>query len=268
MKSMKKILLSTFIFISCFSVFAITGTEVVEKYFEKNPAPIFSKTEFKLETFKDNKIEDSVSVIQFGRNKNSLTETVFEITKNPTKKGTRFLQSQKEKGADSRWIYMPSLKSTRKIGATDGAKSFVGTEFTYNDTAMREVNEDKHEIFEENKQISIDGKVYVCWVVKSVPVSKKSLEFDYRLQYYDQNTVMPVRIEYFDKTGKMTKIMEIKELATVNGTKGLVHNTRKVTEVINLVTNRRSVLTILNQELDNELKPTYFTQQWLSSGKN
>ena len=264
---MKKVLLSAFVFISCCSVFAITGTEVVQKYFEKNPAPLFSKTEFKVETYEGNKLKDSITLNQFGRNKDALTETVFEVTKSPSTKGTRFLQSQKEKGSDARWIYTPALRTTRKIGAQDGSKSFVGTEFTYNDTAMRELDEDKHELLEESKTISVGGKSYNCWVVKSVPKSIKNLEFAYRVQYYDQDSCMPVKIEYFNKNDKMTKTMEIKELAVIVGANGVKHYTRKQTEIINLATNRRSVLTLLNQELDNEVSPKYFVQSWLSTGK-
>lgn len=264
---MKKLVAFTAVMFSFASVFAITGKEVVEKYFEMNPAPLFSKTEFKVETFKNGKIEDAITLVQFGRNKNDLTETVFEVTKNPSLKGTRFLQSQKTKSADARWIYMPSLKAVRKIGSNDGAKSFVGTEFTYNDTALRTVEKDTHELVSENQSLTLGGTTYNCYVVKSVPVQKKGLEYDSRVLYYDKNTFIPVKIEYFDKTGKMTKVVEVKQLDKLQGAGGKTYNVRRVTDFTNTQTNRRSTLTILSMELDNELKSTYFTQNWLSTGK-
>ncbi len=264
---MKKLVAFTAVMFSFASVFAITGKEVVEKYFEMNPAPLFSKTEFKVETFKNGKIEDAITLVQFGRNKNDLTETVFEVTKNPSLKGTRFLQSQKTKSADARWIYVPSLKAVRKIGSNDGSKSFVGTEFTYNDTALRTVEKDTHELVSENQSLTLGGSTYNCYVVKSVPVQKKGLEYDSRVLYYDKNTFIPVKIEYFDKAGKMTKVVEVKQLDKLQGASGKTYNLRKVTDFTNTQTNRRSTLTILSMELDNELKSTYFTQNWLSTGK-
>lgn len=254
----------------CFSVFAITGAEVVDKYFELNPAPVFSKTDFKVDSYKNGKLEQSVTLTQFGRHKNELTETVFEVEKDSKKalNETRFLQSQKKNGDDARWIFMPSLKTVRRIASGDASKSFVGTEFTYNDTALRDTNEDDHELVAESKSITTkSGKTYNCYVVKSVPKIKKNIEFAYRVQYFDHDSVMPVRIEYFDRNDKPTKTMEIQELVQLNGNMGKKYYCRKVTEITNFQTNRRSVLTILNMVLDTQLKDGYFTQNWLSSGK-
>ncbi len=265
---MKKLIAATVALACCASSFAITGKEVVEKYFSENPAPAFSRTEFKVESFKNGKLEDSLTLAQYGRNKNAMTETVFEVIKSPGLKGTRFLQSQKKNSADARWIYTPALKSVRKIGSQDGGKSFVGTEFTYNDTALRDIDDDKHTLVSENQSITVGGSSYNCYVVKSVPVSKRNIEFDYRVQYFDKNSMIPVRIEYFDKNGKMTKKMDVMKLEVLTGAKGVKHNLRKIAEITNMATGRSSVLTILSMELDRELKATYFSQNWLSTGKS
>lgn len=265
---MKKLVTFVGAVLCCASSFAITGKEVVDKYFSENPAPVFSRTEFKVESFKNGKIDDSLTLIQFGRNKNELTETVFEVTKNPGLKGTRFLQSQKKNTADARWIFTPALKSVRKIGSQDGGKSFVGTEFTYNDTALRDTDEDNHTLVSENQSVSVGNSTYNCYVVKSDPKSKRNIEFDYRIQYFDKNTYIPVKIEYFDKSGKLVKKMEVTKLEQLTGVSGKKYNLRKVAEITNMQTGRRSVLTILSMELDKELKATYFSQNWLSTGKN
>ena len=265
---MKKLVTLVGILFCCMSLSAITGKEVVDNYFFKNPAPAFSKTEFKVESFRNGKIEDSITIIQFGRNKNDLTETVFEVTKNPSLKGTRFLQSQKLRSADARWIFTPTLKTVRKIGSQDGAKSFVGTEFTYNDTALRETDKDNHSLISENQDITVGSASYNCYVVKSDPKSKRNIEFDYRIQYFDKNTYIPVKIEYFDKSGKLVKRMEVTKLEQLVGATGKKHNLRRVAEITNMLTGRRSVLTIISMELDKELKATYFSQNWLSTGKS
>lgn len=264
----KTIFLTALVFACGVSAFAITGKEVVDRYFSVNPAPDFSSTTFKVDTYsKAGKLEDSHTLKQFGRDRNELTETSFEVVKSPSNRGTRLLQSQKKNGSDSRWIYMPSLKTTRKIGVTDGSKSFIGTEFTYNDTSMRDADEDTHELLNENGTVTVGGKTYSCYIVKSVPVVKKHLEFDYRVQYFDKTSMIPVRIEYFNKVDKMTKTMEVTSLSSVTGATGKKHNLRQVAETVNLVTGRRSVLTVLSMECDKSLKDSYFTQQWLSTGK-
>ena len=65
----------------------------------------------------------------------------------------------------------------------------------------------------------------------------------------------------------MTKVVEVKQLDKLQGAGGKTYNVRRVTDFTNTQTNRRSTLTILSMELDNELKSTYFTQNWLSTGK-
>ena len=265
---MKKLIIFVGALFCCMPLSAITGKEVVDNYFFKNPAPAFSKTEFKVESFRNGKIEDSITIIQFGRNKNDLTETVFEITKNPSLKGTRFLQSQKKNSSDARWIFTPALKTVRKIGSQDGAKTFVGTELTYNDTALRETDKDNHSLISENQSVTVGSVSYNCYTVKSVPIQRKGLEYEYRIQYFDKNTYIPVKIEYFDKSGKLIKKMEVTKLEPLVGATGKKHNLRRVTEITNMLTGHRSVLTILSMELDKELKATYFSQNWLSTGKS
>ena len=264
---MKKSIVAALLSIACSAAFSLSGRDVVQKYFDTNPAPKFSKTTFKVDSYKGKSLDDSIILEQYGRNKNGLTETVFEVTKSASSRGTRLLQSQK-KGEDARFIYMPSLRTVRRIGIQDQTKSFVGTEFTYNDTSLRDIDDEEHELVSENQSVKTEGGNFNCWVVKSVPKSKREVEYDYRVQYFDHTSVMPIKIEYFDKTGKPMKTMTIKKLGTITGKSGTKHYTRLVTEMLNLKTNRSSVITIQKQILDEPLKDSYFTQNWLSTGKD
>jgi hypothetical protein len=264
---MKKIILAGLIAVASTAAFAITGKDVVQKYFDSNPAPAFSRTVFIVQSFKNGKLDDEVTFEQFGRNRNGLTETVFDVTKSASLKGTRFLQSQK-KNDDARFIYSPALRTVRRIPVQDKSKQFCGTEFTYNDTSVRDVDDDDHEVLDEKALVRIDSASYTCWSVKSTPHSKKDVEYDYRITYYDQKTVMPVKTEYFDRTGKLVKTMEIKKLVPEQGKTGKTHQCRLVTEMSNAKTGRKSVLTIKNQVLDEQVKDGYFSQNWLSTGKN
>ncbi|MBR0031830.1 MAG: outer membrane lipoprotein-sorting protein [Treponema sp.] len=265
---MKKIILSGLLAAACAASFALSGKDVVQKYFDTNPAPSFSKTLFICDSFKGGKLDDSVTVEQCGRHRNGLTETVFEIVKNPSLKGTRFLQSQK-KGDDARFIYAPALRTVRRIPVQDKSKQFVGSEYTYNDTSLRDIDEDDHELIDEKALVRIDSASYTCWAVKSTPHSKREVEYDYRIAYYDQNTVMPVKTEYFDRTGKLVKTMEIKKLVSIKGKMGKSHWCRQVCEIVNKRTGRSSVITVKSQILDDSalVKDGYFNQNWLSTGK-
>ena len=45
---------------------------------------------------------------------------------------------------DERWVYLPALRKVRRVAGRDRAKSFVGTDFNYDDLADRSVDEEEH----------------------------------------------------------------------------------------------------------------------------
>ncbi|MCK5687795.1 outer membrane lipoprotein-sorting protein, partial [Myxococcota bacterium] len=48
-------------------------------------------------------------------------------------KGTGLLTWDYEDKSDDMWLFMPALRKTRRIVASDKAKSFMGSEFSYSD---------------------------------------------------------------------------------------------------------------------------------------
>ncbi len=51
-------------------------------------------------------------------------------------KGTSLLTFDYENKTDDMWLYLPALRKTRRIVASEKAKSFMGSEFTYADIAV------------------------------------------------------------------------------------------------------------------------------------
>ena len=77
--------------------------------------------------------------------------------KTGSKKGTRFLQIENEGNKpDDKFIYLPELKSSRRVNSSEGSKSFLGTDATYDDLSTRDVDEDEHTYLIQN-QASMHG---------------------------------------------------------------------------------------------------------------
>ncbi|MDY7029898.1 MAG: outer membrane lipoprotein-sorting protein, partial [Spirochaetota bacterium] len=81
-----------------------------------------------------------------------------------TVKDTRFLSIENTNRDDDQWIYLPALGRVRRIAASEGDSSFMGTDFTYNDMQSREVYEDNHTLLREERFQEWD-----CYVVESIP---------------------------------------------------------------------------------------------------
>ncbi|MDD5133836.1 MAG: outer membrane lipoprotein-sorting protein [Phycisphaerae bacterium] len=109
---------------------------------------------------------------------------------------------------DDRWLYMPALDLVRRIAAGDKRTSFVGSDFLYEDVSGRNLAEDVHELVDSNDSV---------FVVKNTPKKPDSVEFSYYTVRIDRRTSMPMRMEYFDKTGRLYRIIESLQVKDISG---------------------------------------------------
>jgi len=73
-------------------------------------------------------------------------KNMFFFVSPPEIKDTAFLSWNYAKYGkdDDQWIYLPSLRKTRRIASSSKNDSFFGTEFTYADLNIRDLEEDEH----------------------------------------------------------------------------------------------------------------------------
>lgn len=109
---------------------------------------------------------------------------------------------------DDRWLYLPALDLVRRIAASDKRTSFVGSDFLYEDVSGRSLEEDTHELIETNDEF---------FVVKNVPKQADSVEFAYYNVSVDRKTYMPMKMEYYDKAGKMYRTIETVKVEDIGG---------------------------------------------------
>lgn len=129
-------------------------------------------------------------------------------------KGTGFLTwDYDEPGKDDdKWLYLPAMKKTRRISGSSARQDyFTGSDFTYDDMGSRSVDEDTHELLGEE---IIDG--YKCWKLESVPKDKRDI-FSRKIALIRQDCLIPVRVEYYDKLGRLHRRLEMSDIARVDG---------------------------------------------------
>ena len=68
-------------------------------------------------------------------------------------RGSRFLTIENQGKDNDQWIYLPSLGKVRRLAASEGAGSFMGTDFSYDDISSsdRKAELDNHRILREEK---------------------------------------------------------------------------------------------------------------------
>ncbi|NIP27766.1 MAG: outer membrane lipoprotein-sorting protein [Phycisphaerae bacterium] len=107
---------------------------------------------------------------------------------------------------DDRWLYLPALSLVKRIAAGDKRTSFVGSDFLYEDVSGRSLEDDTHELIETTEKM---------FVIKNVPKKPDSVEFGYYNVSIDRKTYVPMKMEFFDKEGKLYRVIESKKVEKI-----------------------------------------------------
>ena len=243
------------------SAFAIDGTEVMQKVYDRQK-PDFTKAAVTLTLVDKKGAKEVRQVGEYGRCKDNLTDVVMIFLAPSTVKDTRFLVKENRDRDDDKWIYLPSLRSTRRVAASEGDKPFVGTDFSYDDMSSREVEEDTHELLKESED---KGNFKDLYVVKSTPNDPKSSQYSYRISWVTKDSLIPTYIELYDKKGKLLKVNEIKAITQKTGNK--TYNIPTENVMTNVQTKHSTTLKMVNIEVDKPLQDGYFSTNFLNTGK-
>ena len=121
-----------------------------------------------------------------------------------------FIAQKHVGGEDDRWLYLPGLDLVKRIAASDKRTSFVGSDWFYEDISGRSLTADKHELLEGSKSY---------YLLKHTPKKASSVEFSYYKMWVHRASLLPTKVEYFNKSGKKYRVMTVEEVKDVQGFK-------------------------------------------------
>jgi outer membrane lipoprotein-sorting protein len=150
---------------------------------------------------------------------------------------------------DDRWLYQPALDLVKRIAAGDKRTSFVGSDFLYEDVSGRGVEEDSHELLRSEDS---------AYVVRNTPKDAGSVEFSRYDVWIDKNTFMPLKAEYYDKSGKKYRLVEALEVKDIQG-----HPTVLRSKASNLESGGSTVSSFSEVKYDIGLPDDIFTERYL-----
>jgi hypothetical protein len=183
----------------------------------------------------------------------------FKHSSNPaTIINTRFLTIENLNGSDEQWIFLPSLGKVRRIAASEGSGSFVGSDLSYSDisSANRDPGLDTHRIAREE-----DYRGKPCYVIESVP-RDSAWQYSKMIQWIDKANSVSYKVELYDKRGNHVKTLEILELKDVQG-----RLSPMVTKMTTLTTGTSTTVTVDRLEYDSPIPESVFTPRYLETGR-
>jgi outer membrane lipoprotein-sorting protein len=122
-------------------------------------------------------------------------------------RGTVMLTFEQSYDADEQWLYMPSLKRTKKINAENKSGSFLGTEFSWEDISTTELSKYHYKFLRD------DGN---AWVIERDPVYKFS-GYSKETTWVNKDNYQTTKIEYYDQKNDLLKTLELTEWEQYKG---------------------------------------------------
>jgi outer membrane lipoprotein-sorting protein len=169
--------------------------------------------------------------------------------------GTAFLMLEREKGESEQHIYLPGLKRTRRIVGREREGSFMGSDFSYADFERRDTRESNHK-----RQPDEDVGGVKTYVIESTPKSSDSA-YSKIETWVRQDNFLPLRIRFYDKSGKLLKTFYTKRIRTMEGRPVIVE-----AQMVNKQTGHTTELVVDNLRPKSNIPDTAFTPTALEHG--
>lgn len=171
---------------------------------------------------------------------------------------TRFLTMENPGSSDDRWIFLPALGKVRRIAASEGSGSFMGTDFSYDDisSTSRDADLDVHTLLREE-----DLSGHTCYVIESIP-KDKSYQYSKMVQWIDKSSRISSRIDLYDRKGTLVKQVEILETKEIQG-----RLSPTVTRITTLAAGTSTTVIMDILKYDDPIPEGVFTTSYLETGR-
>ncbi|MCK4531023.1 MAG: outer membrane lipoprotein-sorting protein [Candidatus Marinimicrobia bacterium] len=152
-------------------------------------------------------------------NRGSRTIETRSYTKGEDYSFTEYLAPAREEGikmlkiGDDLWTYDPDADRTITISGHMLRQSINGSDLSYEDMMSDETLNDDYKATTKGEEIIFDR---ACWVVELTAL-KVDVAYSTRKLWIDKERYLPLRGEYFAKSGKLLKRMEILKVMQTDG---------------------------------------------------
>ena len=135
---------------------------------------------------------------------NGVTKTLMRFIAPADVQGTSILIYDYEEKGDDMWVYLPSLRRTRRIVSTERGKNFMGSEFSNADMSRPNIDDFEYKLLGEE---TFNGKD--CWKIEAT-AKNRDVESEYgfrkRISYIDKSTYLVQQSELLDRFDKPYKV--------------------------------------------------------------
>lgn len=198
---------------------------------------------------------------------NTEHKTIFFLSPGDVK-NTAFLTydySDNEKD-DDQWMYLPALKKTKRIPASDKDSAFMGSDFSYADMTDKELDDYTFKLLKESTIKRKEGEVPV-WVIESTPVSQAVIDetgYKKSILYIRKDNYVLTRAKFYLKKADRIKYMDVRKLEKIDGIWVAMQTT--MTTKQGKQTLHKTVLNNSNVKINQPIDSNMFTIRTIEKG--
>ncbi len=168
--------------------------------------------------------------------------------------GTAFLTIEADNNSSTeQHLYLPALKRTRRIVASQKGRSFVNTDFTYEDMQRHPVDAWTYQLDGEE---TLAGRG--CHILVSLPKPGTDTQYSKLVSWIDKDSFLPLKTVFIDQKGRTAKIY------TVNSFE-MIDEIATETEVLmeDLLSGHKTRIKTLEISYNSDLSDALFTTRAL-----
>ena len=253
---MKKLLFLLFTLSISLSASDLTGREVIVKM-ESTKKVLTTQMNIKLTHTEIKRGKEKVrirEIVRYLKRYNTgkyKSKSLLRFLKPDIVKGTGFLIWSNRSGGNDQWLFLPKLKTAKRIESKAKTQRFMNTEFSYED--LESFNQSDEQYFLKDEE-NIDGTH--CYIIEVI--GHTQTQYKRRLVWIDSENWLLRRVEFYDKSNKLYKVLTISEY---QGFENFNFSTKLIMK--NIQTGSHTVMDVSNIKYNIDLPDSYFTKDSL-----
>ncbi len=192
-------------------------------------------------------------------------KTVLIFRRPANVKGTAFLiwDYNDPEAEDDQWLYLPALRKTRRISASDRGDYFFGTDFTFEDMKLEGKLSPGDYNFEMIGEVLLDGvPSYHLQSLSRTPEIAEELGYSKTEIWVDPSNWMLLKADFYDTKGDHLKTLTVGDIRCVQATW-----TRHQLTMDNVKTGHQTLFTFTDVDYESEVNERLFNNRTFYRGR-
>lgn len=184
---------------------SLTGDAIAQRRFDSNRGWGNFEAHLKMELKHDNAVALREMTTQSLEQESSGERNLIRVTNPLDLKGTALLTHTHDQTADEQWLFLPTLKRTKRIALESKAGAFLSSQFNFEDLSPVQVQ--KYTYKRQADEACGDSR---CYVVDSMPTAPTSAYQRIR-SWITQDNFRLMKAELFDRDNTLYKTLTVEK---------------------------------------------------------